>query len=320
MGKMDVVRGWQNVPASAKGAVLAIGNFDGVHRGHQEVLRRALSIAEQEGRPAGAVLFEPHPIEFFAPEKPFFRLTPLPVKLELLSELGLDEAIVLDFDAELAALTAEDFTRKVIAEALGAHHIVVGYDFNFGKDRGGSAADLQRMGAELGFGVTVVEQVAEGGTTYSSSRVREHLRLGEVRRAAEILGYWWRVCGPVEAGAGRGKGMGFPTVNLELHPSQDLAHGIYAVRVTVDGELHDAAGYLGKRPTFDSGAPKLEAYLLDFSGDLYGKTVEIHFVEHIREDRSFDSAEALAAQMEEDCKTIERVLRDAPATPVAGGT
>lgn len=316
---MDVVRGWQDVPASAKGAVLAIGNFDGVHRGHQEVLRRAQAIAESEGRRSGAVIFEPHPIEFFAPEKPFFRLTPLPVKLELLSELGLDEAVVLDFDADLAALSAEDFTRKVIADALAAHHIVVGYDFNFGKGRAGSADDLKRMGAELGFGVTVVEQVGGAGATYSSSRVREHLRRGEVRLAAETLGYWWRVSGKVEAGAGRGREMGFPTVNLDLHPSQDLAHGIYAVRVLVDGEAHDAAGYLGKRPTFDSGPPKLEAFLLNFAGDLYGKTVEIHFVERIREDQTFETAEALATQMQQDCREIERVLGDTPKTPIFGG-
>lgn len=316
---MDVVRGWRNVPASAKDAVLAIGNFDGVHRGHQAVLRRAQTIAAAEGRRAGAVLFEPHPVEFFAPDKPFFRLTPLPVKLELLSELGLDLTIVLDFDAALSALSAEEFTQQVVAEGIGAHHVVVGYDFNYGKGRSGSTEDLKRLGRALGFEVTVVDAVSEGGTTYSSSRVREHLRRGEVRQAAETLGYWWRVRGPVEAGAGRGKGLGFPTVNLALHPGQDLAHGIYAVRVVIDGQTHDAAGYLGASPTFGDGPPKFEAFLLDFAGDLYGKTVEILFIEHIRDDRTFETPEALAEQMAEDCEKIEKILREAPGSPVPDG-
>ncbi|MFD0988339.1 bifunctional riboflavin kinase/FAD synthetase [Methyloligella solikamskensis] len=316
---MDVIRGWQNVPASAKGAVLAIGNFDGVHRGHQMVLRRAMEIAKAEGRQAGTILFEPHPVEYFAPEKPFFRLTPLDVKLELLEELGLDQAVVLDFDAELCALTAQEFAEQVISEGIGAHHIVVGYDFKYGKGRGGSTEDLKRMGEELGFGVSVVDPVSGGGSTYSSSRARDHLRRGELREAGETLGYWWRVRGAVEAGAGRGKGLGFPTVNLELRPGQALAHGIYAVRVVVDDKTYAAAGYLGERPTFGAGPPIFEAFLFDFEGDLYGKDIEIVFVEHIREDETFETPEALAEQMDRDCRKIEQILRDAPASPVVGG-
>ncbi|ODA67201.1 Riboflavin biosynthesis protein RibF [Methyloligella halotolerans] len=316
---MDVVHGWRDVPATVRDSVVAIGNFDGVHRGHQTVIRRAIDIARAESRKSGAILFEPHPVEFFAPEKPFFRLTPLPVKLELLSELGLDEVIVLDFDAVLSALSADDFTKQVIAEGIGASHVVVGYDFNYGKGRSGSTEDLKRLSAELGFDVTVVEPVTGEGGTYSSSRARDHLRRGEVREAAGTLGYWWRIRGPVESGAGRGKGLGFPTVNLKLHPGQDLAHGIYAVRVVVDGQPYDAAGYLGKRPTFDSGAPIFEAFLFDFDGDLYGKTVEIQFIDHIREDRTYETPEALSEQMDLDCKEIEQVLRTAPKSPVAGG-
>lgn len=316
---MDVVRGWRDVPASAKGAVLAVGNFDGVHRGHQSVLRRAIAIAEAEGRRAGAMIFEPHPVEFFAPQDPFFRLSPLAVKLELLSEMGLDQAIVLDFDAQLSGLSAEDFAKKVVFEGVRAHHVVVGYDFSFGRGRSGSTEDLKRIGDELGFGVTVVDAVSGGGTAFSSSRVREHLRRGEVRQAASMLGYWWRVRGRVEQGAGRGKGLGFPTVNLALHPGQALAHGIYAVRVVAGGKTYDAAGYLGERPTFGAGPPRLEAFLFDFSGDLYGETVDVLFIDRIRGDRSFDGPEALADQMRRDCREIERVLSEAPASPLLDG-
>src|SRR5215210_1317452 len=207
---MDVVAGWRDVPASATGAVLAIGNFDGVHRGHQVVLGRAHDLAKAQGRRSGAVVFEPHPREFFAPDQPFFRLTPLPVKLELLAALGLDQTFVLDFGPELSGLSAEAFATEVLAIGLGASHVVVGYDFTFGKGRTGSPAELESLGAKLGaedgvtaggFGVDIVAPVARGGVIFSSSEIREHLRRGEMAEAAEQLGYWWRVRAKVERGA-----------------------------------------------------------------------------------------------------------------------
>ena len=228
---MDVITGWRDVPAQAKGAVLAIGNFDGVHRGHQAVLGRARDLAKTSGKRSGAVVFEPHPREFFAPDQPFFRLTPLPVKLELLAALGLDETFVIDFGPELSSLSAEAFAKDVIAQGLGASHVVVGYDFTYGKGRTGTPQELKALGAKLGFGVDIVEPVANDGVVFSSSQVRDHLRKGQLEMAAEQLGYWWRVRGTVERGAGRGKGLGFPTANLALAPGQDIAHGIYAVRV-----------------------------------------------------------------------------------------
>jgi riboflavin kinase / FMN adenylyltransferase len=305
---MEIVRFFREVPEKLKGAALAIGNFDGVHRGHQKVLGEAIAIAKRGGRRSGAVVFEPHPREFFAPETPFFRLTPLPVKLELLEALGLDQTFIIPFDAELAALSADAFATEVMAKGLGASHVVVGNDFSYGKDRTGTTEELAVLGRELGFGVDVVAPVGEGGATFSSSRIREHLRRGEMREAAEQLGYWWRVRGQVGAGAGRGKGLGFPTLNLPLAPGQDVRHGIYAMRVDHGAGRHHAAGYVGIRPTFGAGEPVLEAYLLDFDGDLYGKEVDVEFIDFLRPDAAFATPDALAAQMREDTDRARAVL------------
>jgi riboflavin kinase / FMN adenylyltransferase len=310
---MDVVRFSQGAPPDRTGAVLAIGNFDGVHRGHQAVLGEAVRIAKTEERSSGAVVFEPHPREFFAPEQAFFRLTPLPLKLELLAALGLDQTVIIPFDRELASLSAPDFASEVVAKGLGARHVVVGYDFNYGKGRTGTTEELQALGRDLGFGVDVISPKGTDGVTFSSSKVREHLRRGEPREAAEQLGYWWRVRGRVEHGAGRGKGLGFPTANLALAPGQDVRHGIYAMRVTEGGKRHFAAGYVGPRPTFGETVPVLETYLLDFTGDLYGKEVEAEFIAFLREDRTFADEAALAAEMAKDCAEARAVLREVEA-------
>ncbi len=305
---MDVVRFEREVPPSLKGAVLAIGNFDGVHRGHQAVLAEAQRIAGAEGLRAGAVLFEPHPREFFAPDKPFFRLTPLPLKLELLEALGLHQTIVIDFDAALSSLSADAFATEVVGKGLGASHVVVGHDFTYGKGRTGSVEQLQASGRVLGFGVDIVSPVGERDMVFSSSRIRDHLRVGEVREAAEQLGYWWRVRGTVEKGAGRGTGLGFPTLNLPLAEGQNVRHGIYAMRVAHDGRSYGAAGYVGPRPTFGEDQPVLEAYLLDFAGDLYGAEVEIEFIAFLRPDQTFSDGQTLAAQMTKDAEAARAVL------------
>ncbi len=264
------------------------------------------------------MVFEPHPREFFAPDMPFFRLTPLPLKLELLEALGLDQTFVIEFDRELASLSAEAFATEVVAKGLGASHVVVGHDFSYGKGRTGTTEELAALGRVLGFGVDVVAPVGAAGATFSSSRIREHLRQGEVRDAAEQLGYWWRVRGRVGEGAGRGKGLGFPTLNLPLAPGQDVRHGIYAMRVDHGAARHHAAGYVGARPTFGAGEPVLEAYLLDFAGDLYGQEVEAEFIAFLRPDETFATPEALADKMREDCDQARAVLAKIDADdPVA---
>lgn len=312
---MIILHGTEFVPPEARGAALAIGNFDGVHRGHQALLQAARDAAGRIGRQAGVILFEPHPRELFQPDKPHFRLTPLPRKLELLEAFGLDLAVVLRFDAALAGLSAEAFIERVLVQALGVLHVVVGYDFHFGKGRAGDPETLRRAGSMRGFGVTVVAQVADAGEVFSSSAIRAELAQGDVAGAGEMLGHWWRVSGTVTGGARRGTGLGFPTANIALAPGTALAHGIYAVRVMVDGHTHAGAAYLGTRPTFDDGVPMLEVFLLDFDGDLYGREIAVAFIGHIRDDLRFDKEEALKAQMQADCDRARSILARAPSKP-----
>ncbi|MGE0854308.1 MAG: bifunctional riboflavin kinase/FAD synthetase [Hyphomicrobiaceae bacterium] len=312
---MQVVHGYRQVPGTARGAVLAIGNFDGVHRGHRALLEATRTEGTKLGVAAGAIVFEPHPREFFQPERPHFRLTPLPLKLQLLAEFGLDLAVVLTFDRALADLQADAFIKQVLAHALGVRHVVIGDDFHFGKDRGGNSQSLCRAGAAFGFGVTVVAQVAHAGEAFSSSAVRAELAQGDVEGAAQMLGWWWRVSGRVIGGAKRGAGLGFPTANITLPPGTALGHGIYAVRVHLEEKTFSAVAYLGTRPTFDDGAAILEVFLFDFEGDLYGREIAVEFIDYIRPDRRFDNAAALQAQMDKDCASARGSLARAPARP-----
>lgn len=305
---MLIVHGYNEVPAQARGAVLAIGNFDGVHRGHQELLRVAAATGRQIGAPSGAILFEPHPREFFHPEEPHFHLTPLPQKLRLLEADGLDLAVVLDFNKALAGLSAADFIDDVIVKGLGARHVVIGYDFFFGHQRSGTPETMREVADRAGFGVTIIPPVAEGGEVFSSSAIRLRLAQGDVKGAAELLGRTWRIEGTVVGGAQRGTGLGFPTANIPLPRGTALGHGIYAVRVIVDGARHDAAAYLGTRPTYDNGMPVLEVFLFDFDDNLYGKVIEVEFIDFIRADRKFDSSEALVEQMQKDVAQARDIL------------
>ncbi len=305
---MDVVHGHDHVPRTARGSVLAIGNFDGVHRGHQVLLAKARDIAKAAKTPAGVLAFEPHPRTLFQPERPHFRLTTITQRIALFRRFGMDLCVVLPFDRKLAELTADHFIERVLVAGLGIKHAVIGYDFHFGKDRGGSPQSLVAAGKEMGFGVTVVEPVADGGEVLSSSAVRAELAQGDVEGAAALLGHRWRVAGEVKGGAHRGTGMGYPTANIGLPPGTALAHGIYAVKVHVGGKVHDGAAYLGTRPTFDNGDAVLETFLLDFDGDLYGKTIELEFVGFIRGDRKFDGTPALVTQMDKDVARARELL------------
>ena len=309
---MLVVRSYHDVPAGARGGVLTIGNFDGVHRGHQAVIAEVRARAVSLGAPAGAMLFDPHPRAFFKPEPPLFTLTPMELRLELLAGVGLDFAAVLPFNAALAGLSATDFITQVLVGGFAVRQVVIGHDFSFGKGRTGNQALLEAEGRRLGFSVSALDPVADASAALSSSRVRQALAAGDVAGAARQLGRWWRIDGNVISGAGRGAGLGYPTANIALPAGTELALGIYAARVWVDGVPHPAVAYYGKRPVFDDGKPGFESFLIDYDGDLYGKCIRIDLVSHIRGDRKFDGVEALKRQMDRDvADALERLTLDA---------
>ncbi|MEQ1672757.1 MAG: bifunctional riboflavin kinase/FAD synthetase [Hyphomicrobium sp.] len=305
---MQVVHGHSHVPITARSAVVAIGNFDGVHQGHRVLLKAAVAKGREIGRPSGVMVFEPHPREYFQPHEPHFRLTPLKRKLALFEKIGLKVAFVEHFDQHLAGLKADEFIERVLVAGLGVSHVLIGYDFYFGNKRGGNPELMAQAGEHLGFGVTILPPVAEQGEVFSSSGVRLHLAQGDVKGAARMLGDTWRVTGKVVGGAKRGTGMGYPTANVPMPKGTALGHGIYAVRAHVDGKVHDAAAYLGTRPTFDDGMPVLEVFLFDFDGDLYGHDMEVEFVGFIRGDRKFSSADELVTQMTADVAQARAVL------------
>jgi riboflavin kinase/FMN adenylyltransferase len=301
------------------GAVVAIGNFDGVHRGHRAVIGAALKRARALGRKAAALTFTPHPRLFLRPQETLFQLSSEHDKLRLLAATGLDGAIVMTFDAALAATPAEDFVSKILAQALGIGGAAIGFDFHFGKDRGGSPAFLAAQGEQLGFAVDVVPPLEDEGTPVSSGSVRGALASGRVVEAAELLGAPWFVSGEVSHGDKRGRELGFPTANLKLDPACGLKHGIYAVRADIAGKRHDGVASFGRRPMFDDGAPLLEVFLFDFDGDLYGRTIDVAFIGWIRHEQKFESIEALKQHMASDAAQARDALKRAGgAFPVLG--
>jgi riboflavin kinase/FMN adenylyltransferase len=291
------------LPDRLKGGVVAIGNFDGVHRGHQAVLGRALDEARRRGVPALVLTFEPHPRLFFRPDLPLFILTPEPMKARLIAGLGFDAIVEQRFTADFAALSAEEFITRVLQEGLSTGHVVTGFDFHFGRKRQGGPAYLMESGKRHGFGVTLVDAFRdEGADVISSSRIRDLLAAGEVAEAAGQLGYRYTVAAEIVAGKQLGRTLGFPTANMALPPSTALRHGIYAVRLRrADGTLHDGVASFGRRPTVDTdGAPLLETFVFDFSANLYGETASVSLFGFLRGEVKFDSLEALVLQMKRD--------------------
>ncbi len=293
------------------GAVVAIGNFDGVHRGHKAVIATAQQRAAELKRPAAVLTFEPHPRVFFNPGEKLFRLTDQTAKLRLLAAIGLDGAIVLTFDAALAKLTADEFVSRVLVGRFGIGGAVIGFNFHFGARRAGSPDFLVAEGKRYGFTVDVVAPFRDGGRPVSSGPIRQALEAGQLDEATELLGAPWFVSGEVIHGDKRGRELGFPTANLALDPACGLRHGIYAVRVAVDGKRYDAVASFGRRPTFDNGRVLLEVFLFDFSGDLYGKTIDVAFIAWLRDELAFASVEDLVRQMQDDSRQAREALRRA---------
>jgi len=295
-----------------QGAVLAIGNFEGVHRGHRALIGAALARARTLKRPAAALTFEPHPRSYFRPDEPVFRLTDERAKLRLFAGTGLDGAVVLTFNAALARLEAWEFVEQVLVERYRVAGAVVGFDFRFGKQRVGTADFLVDEGRKRGFAVDIVPVVAEGDRRVSSGAIRSALAEGWVEDATQLLGFPWFVTGEVVHGDKRGRELGYPTVNIRLDPACGLRHGIYAVRVGVGEKRYDGVASFGRRPMFDTGAVLLEVFLFDFSGDLYGRTLDVAFIAWIRHELGFDTIEDLIRRMDEDARLARLALARAP--------
>jgi riboflavin kinase / FMN adenylyltransferase len=306
-------------PGPLHGAVVAVGNFDGVHRGHRAVIGAARKRAKKLGRKAAALTFAPHPRLFLRPQDTLFQLSSERDKLRLLAASGLDGAIVMTFDASLAATSAQDFIERILVGRFGIGGAAIGFDFHFGHKRAGSPAYLTEQGAKLGFAVDIVPPLEDEGRPVSSGAVRAALAEGKVVEATELLGAPWFVSGDVIHGDKRGRELGFPTANLRLDPSCGLKHGIYAVRVGVEDMRYDGVASFGVRPMFDDGAPLLEVFLFDFDGDLYGQKIDVAFIGWIRPEQKLESVDALKRQMKADATQARDALKRAgKAFPMLG--
>jgi riboflavin kinase/FMN adenylyltransferase len=311
---MRIFRHYDDVTAAFKGAVVAIGNFDGVHRGHQALIARARFHAYAQAKPVGVLAFEPHPQEFFRPSPESFRLTPFRAKSHLLAEQGVDVMYALAFDAQMAAKSAQEFVIDVLVKGLGVSCVLVGAEFQFGKGRAGDAAVLSYMGKMEGFGVEIFEPMLEDAThKISSTHIREALKAGKPDVAARPLGHFWSVESRVERGDGRGRTIGVPTANMHLVDTLHPAYGVYAVRATIYEDdkpvsRHDGVANFGIRPMWETKEPLLETWLFDFDGDLYGKHMAVEFIHYIRGEAKLDGLDALKAQIAKDAEVARRVL------------
>jgi riboflavin kinase/FMN adenylyltransferase len=301
-------------PAQLRGGVIALGNFDGFHRGHQAVVARAVARARVEGRPAIVATFDPHPAAYFRPDSSPFRLTTIEQRARLFGEAGADATLVLRFDAAMAALSPEAFVIDELAARYGAAGVVTGADFTFGRGRMGTPEILGALGRAHGFGIETVAPVTDGDGPISSSRIREALIAGDCEAATRWLTRPFAVEGAVIHGDKIGRSIGFPTANIDLGDYLRPRYGIYAVRGLLDdGRVLDGAANLGIRPSFDPPRELLEPYFFDFSGDLYGRTIEVALVSFIRPEAKFDSLEALMAQIERDCEKAREILAYTPS-------
>ncbi|HZG10257.1 MAG TPA: bifunctional riboflavin kinase/FAD synthetase [Allosphingosinicella sp.] len=306
---MERLDGGSAVPQALRGGIVALGNFDGFHEGHQAVVGRAVARARAEGRPALVATFDPHPVRYFRPDAPPFRLTTLDQRERLFAQAGADGMIVFRFEQELAATSAVDFVSQQLLGLIGIAGVVTGEDFTFGRARGGDIAVLSELGQMHGFTVDAVGPVVRDGAAVSSSRIREALMAGDCDTATRLLTRPFAIEGVVEHGDKRGRTLGYPTANLGLGAYLRPRFGIYAVRGRpADGRVLEGAANLGIRPTFDPPRELLEPYFFDFAGDLYGQRLEVELIAFLRPEERFNSLEALTSQMEADCAEARRLL------------
>lgn len=319
---MQLIRYIDDVPPALKGGVVALGNFDGLHRGHQAVIKTAQRIAQEKGVAAAVMTFEPHPRAFFQPGQAAFRLSPFRIKCRQMRFRGVDFLYVQRFNASFSGQTADEFVDQFLVKGFEVSHVVIGYDYVFGNKRGGNADFLIRRGQDAGFGVTAVEEFRIDATAQvSSTAIREFLSEGACADAARLLGRYWEIAGRVEHGDKRGRQLGFPTANVPLGEHHHPREGVYAVRAGVDkgGETvwYDAVANFGRRPTFNKSDVLLEVHLFDFDESLYNRNLRVGFVEFIRPEQKFDGLDALKAQLSQDCDTARNILgkQTFPANP-----
>lgn len=307
---IDVVTDWRALPDGLKGAAVAIGAFDGVHRGHQAVIGEARAAADRLGAPLGVASFDPHPRRWFQPDAAPFRLMTPAQMARAVQPLGVDRLYLLPFDAEMAAMSDDDFARQVLADGLGVRHAAVGFDFTYGKGRTGSPEGLRRQGEGMGFTVSRVDRVDDpDGLKLSSSAVREALKAGDMARGAAILGRPFAIEGAVVHGDKRGRTIGVPTANVPMGDYMRPAYGVYATRTRLpDGRLIDGVANLGVRPMYELDAPLLEVWLFDFDEELYGQTIETQLIDFLRGEMKFDDLDALKVQIEADAAAARSAL------------
>jgi riboflavin kinase/FMN adenylyltransferase len=305
---MRIVRGLKNFTERLPSPVLTLGNFDGVHLGHQAIFRKVVTRARELGGTSVAFTFEPHPLKVLAPERSPKLLNTFHGKMKLLATAGIDVVVCANFTRAFADQNPEDFARRILHETIGVREVYVGYDYAFGKDREGSIESLKHVGKTCGFTVGVVEAVRINGVTVSSSTIRELVASGKVENAASLLGRYYAIEGDVVHGAHRGQQLGFPTANLKAANELIPGYGVYAVIVSVDDLPYKGGASIGVRPTFDSGPASVEVFLLNFQGDLYGKNMEVSFIKHLRGEVKFPDAEALVRQIRQDVEDAKHVL------------
>jgi len=309
--RMERLSGERRVPDALRGGVIALGNFDGFHRGHQAVVGRAVAMAREQGRPALVATFDPHPVSFFKPDAAPFRLTSLDQRARLFAAAGADAMLIFAFDATLAALTAEEFVTQRLIDLAGAAGVVTGEDFTFGRGRGGTVSVLAELGRAHGLVTEAVGAVSEQGEVISSSRIREALQAGDCATATRLLTRPFAIQGEVIDGDKLGRTIGYPTANIAIGPYLRPRYGIYAVRGRLpNGRVLEGAANLGIRPSFDPPKELLEPYFFDFDESLYGQVIEVELVRFLRPEMKFDALEPLVAQMERDCAEAKRILAE----------
>jgi riboflavin kinase/FMN adenylyltransferase len=311
MKRIRVIRGWKDLPAGDRGAAVAMGSFDGVHKGHQQVIELAHRAAQAQGAPLGVITFDPHPRVYFRPDEPAFRLMKTDQQARALEKLNVDMLYVLPLDAELAEMTDREFATHVLHEGLGARHVAVGFDNSFGKNRTGTPDTMRAYGQELGFGVSVAAPVGDGaGDKYSSTQVREALRDGHPEIAAEILGRPFAIEGPVQRGRQLGRKLGFPTANVDLADYVAPRFGVYATRTRLsDGRQFEGVANIGVNPTVHGvDRPLLEVWLFEFDEDIYDRIIETDLIAFLRPEEKFPSLEAMTEQVMKDAERAKQVL------------